>query len=56
MLFAFILILGVCAIAGALISQSKNREPWIGALLGLLLGVIGLVIVAVMPKLPPASS
>jgi hypothetical protein len=41
----------VCAVVGALIAQSKNRSPVVGALWGGLLGVIGVVIIACHSKL-----
>jgi hypothetical protein len=46
-------------ILGAVIARSKNRKTWEGALLGVLLGLIGVLIVALLPKVsdtpPPAS-
>ena len=46
------LVIGlVCAIAGALVAQSKNRSPLVGGLAGLLLSVVGVAIVALLPKL-----
>jgi uncharacterized membrane protein YeaQ/YmgE (transglycosylase-associated protein family) len=42
----------ICIIAGALISQSKNRPPWEGALCAALLGIIGVVILACLNKNP----
>jgi hypothetical protein len=50
-----ILICVVCAIAGAVIAQSKNRPAWHGAFAGGLVGPIGVLIVAVAPKLEPGS-
>jgi uncharacterized membrane protein len=38
--------------AGAYVARSKNREPWLGAILGIFLGVIGLVILLVLPEVP----
>jgi hypothetical protein len=46
----------VGGILGAVIAQSKNRKTWQGALLGVLLGLIGVLIVALLPKLPERSS
>lgn len=43
-------------VGGALIMQSKNREPWIGALLGFALGFIGLFITAVYSKRPAETA
>ena len=37
-------------ILGAAIAQSKNRKTWEGALLGVLLGLIGVLIVALLPR------
>ncbi len=37
-------------ILGAVIAQSKGRKTWMGALLGVLLGLIGVLIVALLPK------
>lgn len=48
------LIGGVCAVIGGLIGRSKDRWGW-GVALGLLLGPIGLIIVAVMPPGEHAS-
>lgn len=46
--------LGFAAV-GVHISQTKNRGPWIGFVLGFFLGVIGiLVLVWLEPQLPPA--
>lgn len=39
----------LCAVAGYFIGETKNRAG-LGAVLGLLLGVIGVIIIAVMPK------
>lgn len=38
------------AVIGALIAQSKNLNPWLGVVLGGLLSLIGLLILAVMPR------
>jgi hypothetical protein len=35
---------------GAIIGRSKNRAPWEAALLGVLLGLIGVLIVATLPR------
>jgi hypothetical protein len=37
-------------ILGAVIARSKNRKTWQGAVLGVLLGLIGVVIVALLPR------
>lgn len=42
----------VCGIFGALIFQAKNRTPWKGAVLGFLLGLIGVFIAALLSKQP----
>ena len=53
----YLVIWIVCAIAGALIAQSKGRSPIGGAVLGLLLSVIGVLIVACWSKAPtPAAT
>lgn len=39
-----------CVYGGALIFGSKNRQPGLGALLGALLGVAGLVVAAFFSK------
>ena len=47
-------------ILGLVIARSKNRKTWEGALLGVLLGLIGVLIVALLPKkvsdTPPPTS
>jgi hypothetical protein len=45
----------VGGILGAVVAQSKNRKAWHGALLGVLLGLIGVLIVALLPEVPEAS-
>jgi hypothetical protein len=40
----------VGGIVGAIIGQSKHRAPWEAGLLGVLLGLIGVLIVAVLPR------
>jgi hypothetical protein len=42
----------ICGTVGALIAQSKNRSPADGAILGGLLGIIGIFIMACLSKLP----
>ena len=37
-------------ILGAVIAHSRNRKTWEGALLGVLLGLIGVLILALLPK------
>lgn len=39
-------------LAGAAIARSKGREEWLGAVLCIFLGVIGLVILLVLPEVP----
>ena len=53
-LFAVGIILWPIAggVAGALIAQSKNRSALEGALLGIFLGWIGIVVEVVLPTLP----
>ena len=53
-LFAIFFLLWPIAggIAGALIAQSKNRSALEGALLGIFLGWIGIVVEVVLPALP----
>lgn len=47
----FIIIVGiVCAIIGTLIAQNKNRSGLGGGAWGCLLGPIGVLVVALMPK------
>jgi hypothetical protein len=46
----FIVIWLGCAVIAALIGQSKNRSVVGSFLLGLILGLIGIVIIALMPK------
>jgi hypothetical protein len=40
----------VCGIGGALISQSKNRSPWIGGLVGFCFAFVGVFILACLSK------
>lgn len=42
--------------AGAALARAKNREAWFGAVLGIFLGAIGLVILVVLPPLPEDAS
>lgn len=49
---ALIIVWLICGIVGALIAQTKNRRPWVGALLGGALGLVGILIVACLPRLP----
>jgi hypothetical protein len=44
----FILVWAACAWGGYAIGKGKNRET-LGLVLGLLLGIIGIIIIAVMP-------
>jgi hypothetical protein len=39
-----------CGIIGALVATGKDRPAWHGAALGFLLGLIGLLIIAVLPR------
>jgi hypothetical protein len=39
-----------CAMTGAMIAAGKDRPPWQGAALGFLLGLVGLLIVALLPR------
>src|SRR5437660_1283809 len=57
-LFAIGIILWPIAggIAGALVAQSKNRSVLEGALLGIFLGWIGIVVEVVLPALPATGS
>ena len=61
---ALILVIWLlCGIGGAMIAQSKNRSPWIGAVVGFAGGLIGVFVLALLsktsdeavaPALPPA--
>jgi len=44
------------AIIGALIASSKNLNPILGVILGGLFSLIGLLILAVMPKAKPPNN
>lgn len=48
-----IAVLSVFGAVGALIAESKNQPRWVGFLLGIFLGFIGLAIVALLPKSLP---
>lgn len=48
-----VVLMLVGAIVGALIAQSKNLNPWLGVVLGGLLSLVGILILAVMPKAKP---
>lgn len=41
------------AIAGAMIAQSKNRSPLMGALVGFFFNLLGLLVLAVLSKREP---
>jgi hypothetical protein len=43
----------VTAIAGAMIAQSKNRSPLVGALVGFFFNLLGLLVLAVLSKREP---
>jgi len=43
-------------VAGALVARSRNREAWIGVLLGVVVGPIGLVVLTLLPEVPPAPA
>ena len=46
-----IVVAFIFAAIGALIAvRMKNRSPWLGALLGFLLGLIGIGIILIIPK------
>jgi hypothetical protein len=46
----------VGGILGAVIAQSKNRSAWEGAFLGVLLGLLGVLIVALLPKIAESQT
>jgi hypothetical protein len=47
----FILVMScIWAFAGYRIALGKGRSPWLGVALGFLLGLIGLLILAFVPK------
>jgi hypothetical protein len=50
--FWIILLCALCGGIGCAINKSKNRSGGEGFLLGALLGVIGIIIVLCLPKLP----
>lgn len=39
----------LCAIAGAVIADRRGGKAWLGALVGAVLGPIGVLLVAVLP-------
>jgi uncharacterized membrane protein YeaQ/YmgE (transglycosylase-associated protein family) len=43
-------------VLGAVIAESKNRKAWQGALLGVLLGLIGVLIIALLPNVSDTSA
>lgn len=49
----YVILMLVGAVLGALIASSKNLNPWLGAILGGLFSLVGLLILAVMPKAKP---
>lgn len=49
----WLVLILVGAILGALIASSKNLNPWLGVFLGGLLSLVGLLLLAVMPKAKP---
>lgn len=50
LLFLKIAIWIACAIIGAKLMKQKNRSEVIGAILGVLLGIIGLIIILFIPE------
>jgi hypothetical protein len=50
----FLVIWIVCGVIGAMIAAGKERPLWHGAALGFLLGLIGLLIIALLPRRAPA--
>lgn len=55
-LFGLIVLCALCGGIACAINQSKNRSGGEGFLLGALLGIIGLIIVLCLPKLPAAGA
>ena len=53
--FGIILLCALCGGIGCAINQSKNRSGREGFALGALLGLIGIIIVLCLPKLPAAE-
>jgi hypothetical protein len=53
--FGIIVLSALCGGIGCAINQSKNRSGGEGFLLGALLGIIGVIIVLCLPKLPAAE-
>jgi hypothetical protein len=53
--FGIILLCALCGGIGCAINQSKNRSGREGFALGCLLGLIGIIIVLCLPKLPAAE-
>jgi hypothetical protein len=49
-LFVWLLMGLICMILGARLAELRNRSWWVGASLGLVLGVLGLAIVALLPS------
>ena len=45
----FVLVI-VCTFVGYKIAVSRNHAGWIGAVLGFFLGLIGLLIIATIPR------
>jgi len=54
-LFGGALWIAAHGVAGAYLARMKNREAWFGAVLGIFLGVIGLVILVLLPEGPAAG-
>ena len=50
---SLLVIFLIGAILGALIAQSKNLSPFLGVILGGFLSLLGLLILAVLPKQAP---
>ena len=51
----FFLLEAISALACAAILHSRGRNPWGGALLGVLLGVIGILVAAIFFKRQTAT-
>jgi hypothetical protein len=52
----FFMTEAISALACAAIFHSRGRNPWGGALLGVLLGVIGILVAALAFKRRPATT
>jgi len=57
MLPVFLIMYGlICVLWAGAIAAGKGRSPWLGAAWGLLLGIIGVLIVASMSSATPRAS